>query len=66
MARVLIADELSPAAVGVLESRDILVDVQTGLSEPDLAAMIGPYDGLAVRSATKVTAGVLAAADNGQ
>jgi D-3-phosphoglycerate dehydrogenase / 2-oxoglutarate reductase len=64
MTRVLIADELSPAAVAVLEDRDILVDVQTGLSEADLAAVIGDYDGLAVRSATKVTAPVLAAADN--
>ena len=64
MARVLIADELSPAAVAVLEDRHILVDVQTGLSEADLAAVIGDYDGLAVRSATRVTAHVLAAADN--
>jgi D-3-phosphoglycerate dehydrogenase len=64
MTRVLIADELSPAAVAVLENRDILVDVQTGLCEADLAAVIADYDGLAVRSATKVTAPVLAAADN--
>jgi D-3-phosphoglycerate dehydrogenase / 2-oxoglutarate reductase len=64
MARILIADDLSPAAVAVLEDRDMLVDVQTGLSEADLAAVIGDYDGLAVRSATKVTAGVLAAANN--
>jgi D-3-phosphoglycerate dehydrogenase len=61
MARVLIADELSPAAVAVLEGRDILVDVRTGLAEADLAAVIGNYDGLAVRSATKVTARVLEA-----
>jgi D-3-phosphoglycerate dehydrogenase / 2-oxoglutarate reductase len=64
MARVLIADELSPAAIAVLEDRDLLVDVRTGLAEADLAAVIGDYDGLAVRSATKVTARVLAAADN--
>jgi D-3-phosphoglycerate dehydrogenase / 2-oxoglutarate reductase len=64
MARVLIADELSPAAVAVLEERAVLVDVRTGLAEADLAAMIGDYDGLAVRSATKVTARVLAAAGN--
>ena len=64
MARVLIADELSPAAVAVLENREILVDVRTGLSEADLLAMVGDYDGLAVRSATKVTARVLEAAGN--
>ena len=64
MARVLIADELSQAAVAVLEERGILVDVQTGLSESELAAAIADYDGLAVRSATKVTAGIIAAADS--
>ena len=64
MARVLIADELSPAAVAILEDRGILVDVRTGLAEADLAAVIGDYDGLAVRSATKVTARVLEAAGN--
>ena len=62
MARVLIADELSPAAVAVLESREILVDVRTGLSESDLVAIIGAYDGLAVRSATRVTVRVVEAA----
>ena len=64
MARVLIADELSPAAVAVLEERGILVDVRPGLAEADLAAVVGDYDGLAVRSATKVTARVLDAAGN--
>ena len=64
MARVLIADELSPAAVAVLEGRDILVDVRTGMSEADLAGVIGGYDGLAVRSATKVTARVLESCGN--
>ena len=64
MARVLIADELSPAAVAVLEDRGILVDVRPGLAEADLAAVVGDYDGLAVRSATKVTARVLDAAGN--
>jgi D-3-phosphoglycerate dehydrogenase / 2-oxoglutarate reductase len=64
MARVLIADELSPAAVAVLEERGILVDVRPGLAEADLAGVVGDYDGLAVRSATKVTARVLDAAGN--
>ena len=64
MARVLIADDLSPAAVAVLEDRGILVDVRTGLGEGELCAVVGDYDGLAVRSATKVTARVLDAAAN--
>jgi D-3-phosphoglycerate dehydrogenase len=62
VARVLIADELSPAAVAVLEDRGIVVDVRTGLAEADLAALIGAYDGLAVRSTTRVTEPLLAAA----
>jgi D-3-phosphoglycerate dehydrogenase len=62
MAKVLIADSLSPAAVAVFEERGVGVDVQTGLSETELAGLITPYDGLAVRSATKVTAQVLEAA----
>jgi len=64
VARVLIADELSPAAVFALEDRGIPVDVRTGLSEAELSAMIGAYDGLAVRSATKVTRSVIEAAGN--
>jgi D-3-phosphoglycerate dehydrogenase / 2-oxoglutarate reductase len=64
MARVLIADDLSPAAVAVLEDRGILVAVRTGLGEGELCAVVGDYEGLAVRSATKVTARVLDAAGN--
>jgi D-3-phosphoglycerate dehydrogenase / 2-oxoglutarate reductase len=62
MPRVLISDSLSPAAVAVLEERGVDVDVRIGLPESELAGMIAPYDGLAVRSATKVTAQVLDAA----
>jgi D-3-phosphoglycerate dehydrogenase len=62
MPKVLISDALSPAAVAVFESRGIEVDVNTGLSESGLIEAIAGYDGLAVRSATKVTARVLDAA----
>jgi D-3-phosphoglycerate dehydrogenase len=61
--RVLIADKLSPAAVKIFEDRGIEVDVKVGLAPDRLVAGIGAYDGLAVRSATKVTAEVIAAAD---
>ena len=64
MAKVLIADKLSPRAARVLEARGIAVAVKTGLKEPELVAAIDGYDGLAVRSATKVTAKVLAAGAN--
>src|SRR5499427_8249449 len=62
MPKVLIADELSQHAVAIFRQRGVEVDVRTGLKAPELKAAIPDYDGLAVRSATKVTADVLAAA----
>jgi D-3-phosphoglycerate dehydrogenase len=62
MPRVLIADDLSPAAVKIFQERGLQVDVKTGLTKDQLIAIIGDYDGLAVRSATKATKEVLAAA----
>lgn len=62
MPKVLISDKLSPAAVEIFKARGVDVDLKTGLSEAQLIEIIGAYDGLAIRSATKVTAVVLAAA----
>lgn len=62
MPKVLISDKLSPQAVEVFTSRGVEVDQKTGLTEEQLLEIIGEYDGLAIRSATKVTAAVLAAA----
>jgi D-3-phosphoglycerate dehydrogenase len=62
--RVLIADELSPAAVAIFKERGIDTDVKVGLSKDELHAIIKDYDGLAVRSATKVTEKVIAVATN--
>jgi D-3-phosphoglycerate dehydrogenase / 2-oxoglutarate reductase len=64
MPKVLISDKLSPAAVEIFRDRGIDVDVKHGLSPSDLRAVIAPYDGLAVRSATKVTRELLDAARN--
>jgi D-3-phosphoglycerate dehydrogenase len=61
MHRVLIADELSPRAAEIFRHRDIAVDVRTGLSPEALAGAVGDYEGLAVRSATKVTAAIIEA-----
>ena len=60
--KVLIADQLSPAAVGIFRTRGVDADVRTGLSKDELIKIIGDYDGLAVRSATKADKDVLAAA----
>ena len=62
MPKVLIADELSAHAVAIFRQRGVEVDVRAGLKPPELKAAIADYDGLAVRSATKVTAEILAAA----
>lgn len=61
-AKVLISDELSPAAIAVFEERGIAVDVNVGLTKDELEKIIGAYDGLAVRSATKATPKIIAAA----
>jgi D-3-phosphoglycerate dehydrogenase len=62
MPRVLIADDLSPRAATLFKNRGIEVDVRMGLSKEDLKATIASYDGLAVRSATKVGADVIESA----
>ncbi|MFM9865358.1 MAG: phosphoglycerate dehydrogenase [Micropepsaceae bacterium] len=62
MPKVLISDQLSPAAVQIFKDRGVDVDVKPGLSKEELKTIIGRYDGLAIRSATKVTADLLAAA----
>ena len=64
MPKVLISDKLSPRAVNLFEERGVEVDVKPGLSPDDLLAIIGDYDGLAIRSATKVTEQLLDAAAN--
>lgn len=60
--RVLISDSLSPAAVAIFKERGVDVDVKPGLDKDELARIIGDYDGLAIRSATKVTAKLLESA----
>src|SRR5689334_25017963 len=62
MPRVLISDKLSPAAVEIFRARGIETDFRPGLSPAELREVVPPYDGLAVRSATKVTKELLDAA----
>ena len=66
MARVLISDALSEAAVQIFKDRGVEVDFQPdlGKDKDKLTAIIGQYDGLAIRSATKVTAKILESATN--
>ena len=64
MPKVLISDKLSPAAVAIFKQRGLEVDFRPGLSPAELRAIIAPFDGLAVRSATKVTRELMEAAPN--
>src|SRR5437899_9660251 len=63
MSKVLISDALSPRAAEIFAARGIEVDFLPGIAVEELKARIGEYHGLAVRSATKVTAGLLARAE---
>jgi D-3-phosphoglycerate dehydrogenase len=61
MIKVLITDKLAQEGIDLLNSIDgVKAVVKTGISEDELAKIIGEYDGLIVRSDTKVTAKVLA------
>ncbi len=64
--KVLVSDKLSETAVQIFRDRGIDVDFQPDLGKDKdaLAAIIGQYDGLAIRSATKVTAKLLESATN--
>ncbi len=66
MPKVLISDALSAAAVQIFKDRGIEVDFQPALGKDKekLAAAVGDFDGLAIRSATKVTAKILEHAKN--
>jgi len=62
--KILISDSLSKEAVDILEKeKDLKVDVNTKLTPDELKKVIKDYDGLLVRSSTKVTKDVINAAD---
>ena len=63
--KVLVSDKLSETAVQIFRDRGIEVDFEPGLGKDKdhLREVIGQYDGLAIRSATKVTEKLLASAD---
>ena len=62
--RVLISDKMDPNAARIFEEKGCAVDVITGETPEQLIARIGEYDGLAIRSSTKVTKAILDAATN--
>ncbi len=62
--RVLISDKMNPLAAEIFKDKGCDVDVKTGMTPEELAACIGDYDGLAIRSSTTVTPEILAKAKN--
>ncbi len=61
--KILISDKLDNEAVEIFKkAKDLEVDIKVGLPPEELAAIIGDYDGLIVRSATKVTADIISKA----
>src|SRR5579872_4804712 len=64
MPKVLISDKMDPKAAEIFRSHGIDVDELPGKTKEELITIIGQYDGLAIRSATKVTKDVLDAATN--
>ncbi|HEU0043344.1 phosphoglycerate dehydrogenase [Sphingomonas sp.] len=64
MPKVLISDKMDPKAAQIFRERGVEVDEITGKTPDELMAMIGAYDGLAIRSSTKVTKEILEHATN--
>jgi D-3-phosphoglycerate dehydrogenase len=64
MPKVLISDKMDPKAAQIFRERGVEVDEITGKTPEELKAIIGNYDGLAIRSSTKVTKEILEAATN--
>ena len=62
MPKVLIADKLSPAAVAIFKERGVDIDNKPGMTKEELLAVVDQYDGIAIRSNTKITADVIKAA----
>ncbi|NML07690.1 phosphoglycerate dehydrogenase [Sphingomonas sp. G-3-2-10] len=64
MPKVLISDKMDPKAAEIFRQRGVEVDEITGKTPEELKAIIGNYDGLAIRSSTKATKEIIDAATN--
>ena len=62
--KVLISDNISPKCIEILKNAGLEVEVKVGLKPEELKACIGAYHGLVIRSATRVTADIIDAAQN--
>lgn len=65
MMKVLVSDNLGEAGIELFRQEDgIGVDIKVGMAPEELKRVVGDYDALVIRSATKVTADILSAASN--
>ena len=64
MSEVLISDKISETALEVFKKNNVSVDYKPGIEHSDLINIISKYQGLAIRSATKVTSDLLEKASN--
>jgi D-3-phosphoglycerate dehydrogenase len=64
MVKILIADNVSAECAQVLEEKGFEVTQRPGIKEAELASIIGPFDGVIVRSGVKITREVIQAAQN--
>lgn len=64
MAKLIISDKLSKEGIEILEKAGFTVDCKFGISSEDLKKIIGNYEGIIIRSETKLTAELIAAAEN--
>ena len=64
MPKVLISDKLNQKAVDIFAAHEFETDVKTGLTPQEMQYIVVLYHGLAIRSATKVTETLPAAATN--
>jgi D-3-phosphoglycerate dehydrogenase / 2-oxoglutarate reductase len=64
MPKVLISDKLDPLAVDIFKKAGVTVDFKAGLSAEEQLAIIDQYDGIAIRSETKVNAAMIAKGKN--
>jgi D-3-phosphoglycerate dehydrogenase len=62
--KVLISDNLAPIGADILREAGLEVDINTGLPPEELIKIIPQYNGLVIRSATKVTGDIIDAATN--
>lgn len=62
--RVLVSDNLAPEGIEVLKNANIQVSLKTGLSPEQLAQEIKDYDGIIIRSSTKLTREIIESAKN--